>query len=191
MLKPNTEKFLRRLGLVTVLLTLAVCFQARSTAVSRTQSELGPIKDGIGFGPISLGVSRAADVEARYGKKYKLINKRDYSYRMDYTDLGLAFYYCYKDKEERIFLAEVHQGVTSKGVVVGESALKDVFRLYGEQSSGGQPYIYEYKGIQFYLEHEATPEADKIPKLDKKVVEVDIVPPDKSSDFCESFDREP
>jgi len=191
MLRSNTEKLMRRLALLAVLLILVVCFQSPSTAVSQTQPELGPIKDGIGVGHILIGVSNAADVEARYGKKYKLSNMNDYSYRMDYADLGLAFYYCYKDEAKKIFLGEVHQGVTSKGIVVGESTLKDVFRVYGERASGGQPYIYEYKGIQFYIEHETTPAGDKIPELDKKVVEVDIVPPDKSSDFCESFDPKP
>jgi hypothetical protein len=172
---------------LTVLLILVVCFHAPGPAVSQTQSQ-GPIKDGIGLGEVLIGVSSAADVETRYGKKYQLMNMNDYSYRMDYGDVGLAFYYCLKDKTKRIFLVEVHQGVTSKGIVVGESTLKDVFRLYGEQTSGGQPYIYEYKGIQFYVEHEATPKGDKIPELDKKVVEVDIVAPDKSSDFCDSFE---
>ena len=177
---------MRRLPLLALLLTLVVCLQTPSAAVSRTQSQLGPIKDGIGIGDILIGVSSAADVEARYGMKYKLINKNDYSYRMEYADLGLAFYYCYKDEKKRVFLVEMHHGVTSKGIIVGESTLKDVFRLYGEQSNGGQSDIYEYKGIQFYLEADLTPDGeDKAPTLDKKVVEVDIVPPDKSSNFCD------
>jgi len=147
---------------------------------------LGPIKDGLGVGEILIGVSSVADVEARYGMKYQLINKNDYSYRMEYADLGLAFYYCYKDEKKRVFLVEVHHGVTSKGIIVGKSTLKDVFTLYGEQSSGGKPYIYEYKGIQFYVEHDPTPDGEaKSPTLDKKVVEVDIVAPDKSSNFCD------
>lgn len=186
MLRPNMEKLMRRLAPLTVVLVLVVCFQAPGAAVSGTQSQLGPIKDGIGVGEILIGVSNAADVEARHGMKYKLINRNDYSYRMEYADLGLAFYYCYKDEKKRVFLAEVHQGVTSKGIIVGESTLKDVFRLYGERSSGGQSYIYEYEGIQFYVEHEQTPDGDeKASKLDKKVVEVDIVPTDKSSNFCD------
>ena len=192
MLRTNTEELIRRLALLAVLLIVVVSFQSHGTAVSQTQAEFGPIKDGIGIGHILIGVSNAADVEARYGKKYKLSNMNDYSYRMDYADLGLAFYYCYKDEAKRIFLGEVHQGVTSKGIVIGKSTLKDVFRLYGEKSSGGQSYIYEYKGIQFYVEHETTtPAGDKIPELDKKIVEVDIVPADKSLDFCESFDPKP
>ncbi len=186
MLRADRDNVMRQLTLLTVLLILAACFQASGAARSQTQPQLGPIKDGIGLGEILIGVSSAADVEARYGTKYALINKNDYSYRMDYADLGLAFYYCYKDEKKRVFLVEVHQGTTSKGIIVGKSTLKDVFTIYGEQNSGGHSYIYEYKGIQFYIEHDPTAEGEeKAPTLDKKVVEIDIVAPDKSSNFCE------
>lgn len=178
---------MRRLTLLAAPLILVVCFNAPSATVSQTQSQLGRIKDGIGLGEILIGVSNAADVEARYGMKYKLINKNDYSYRMDYADLGLAFYYCLKDEKKRIFLVELHQGVSSKGIIIGQSTLRDVFRLYGEQSIGeDQSDIHEYKGIQFYLEHDPSTDAkDSAAKLDKKVVEIDIVAPDKSFNFCD------
>jgi hypothetical protein len=105
---------------------------------------------------------------------------------MEYADLGLAFYYCHKDEKKTVFLVELHHGVSSKGIIIGQSTLRDVFRLYGEQSSGDQPDVHEYKGIQFYTEHDPTPDAeDSAAKLDKKVVEIDIVPPDKSSNFCD------
>ena len=172
--------------LLGVLVVLVVGFYAPSAAVPRTQSQ-GPIKDGVGIGGVAVGVSTAADVEARYGTKYELLNRNDYSYRMDYADMGLAFYYCYKDEQKRVFLVEAHQGVTSKGIVVGKSTLNDVLKLYGEQKGVSHSYIYEYEGIQFYLEHDWTPEGEKenAPTLDSKVLEVDLVPPDKSSNFCD------
>ena len=178
---------MRKLTLFAAPLILIVCLNAPSVTVSQTQSPLGRIKDGIGLGEVLIGVSNAADVEARYGMKYQLINKNDYSYRMDYADLGLAFYYCLKDEKKRIFLVELHQGVSSKGITVGQSTLRDVFRLYGEQSIGeDHPDIFEYKGIQFYLEHDpSTGAKDSAAKLDKKVVEIDVVPPDTSSNFCD------
>jgi hypothetical protein len=182
MLKSDKEKLARLPGLFAALLILFICLQVPSPAVSQTQS--GSIKDGVGAGEILIGVSSASDVEARYGMKYELINKKEYSYRMEYADLGLAFYYCYKDAKKRIFLVELHHGVTSKGIIVGESTLKDVLTFYGEQS-GGDADIYEYKGIQFYFEADPKPNEDKTPKLDRKVVEVDIVAPDKSSNFCD------
>lgn len=176
------------MGTLTLLaapLILVVCFNAPSVTVSQTQSQVDRIKDGIGLGEILIGVSSTADVEARYGTKYKLLNRNDYSYRMDYADLGLAFYYCLKDEKKRIFLVELHQGVSSKGIIVGQSTLRDVFRIYGK-SSGEQTDIHEYEGIQFYMEHDPTAGArDSAARLDKKVVEIDIVAPDKSSNFCD------
>ena len=186
MWKANREKLRRQLALLAVPLILVICVHAPSATVSQTQSQVGRIKDGIGVGEILIGVSNAADVEARYGMKYDLINKNDYSYRMDYAALGLAFYYCHKDEKKRVFLVELHHGVSSKGIIIDQSTLRDVFRLYGEESSGQQPDIREYKGIQFYIEHDPTTAAeDNAARLDKKVVEIDLVAPDKSSNFCD------
>lgn len=186
MWKPNRKKFMPRLARLAVSLMLVVGFHATKATVSQTQPQVGRIKDGIGVGEILIGVSNAADVEARYGSKYELINKNDYSYRMDYGDLGLAFYYCHKDEKKRIFLVELHHGVSSKGIIIGQSTLRDVHRLYGQETSGDQVDIREYEGIQFYLEPDPKAGArDSVERLDKKVVEIDIVPPDKSSNFCD------
>jgi len=186
MWKANRDKFMPRLALLAVSLILVVGFNGNDATVSQTQSQVGRIKDGIGVGEILIGVSNAADVQARYGSKYELINENDYSYRMDYRDLGLAFYYCQKDEKKRIFLVELHHGASSKGIVIGQSTLRDVHRLYGEETSGDQGDISEYKGIQFYLEPDPkTGAGDSVERLDKKVVEIDIVPPDKASNFCD------
>ena len=177
---------MRRLALFAVPLILVVCLTAPSATVSQTQPQTDKINDGIGLGRILIGVSNAADVEARYGSKYELINKNDYSYRMDYGDLGLAFYYCHKDEKKRIFLVELHHGVSSKGITVGQSTLRDVFRLYGEKSGGEQLDIHEYPGIQFYIEPDPKAGArNSAARLDKKVVEIDIVSPDQASNFCD------
>jgi len=61
-----------------------------------------------------------------------------------------------------------------------------MFSGFTEESSSDQPDVHEYKGTQFYIEHDPTPETkDSAAKLNKKVVEIDIVPPDKSSNFCD------
>jgi hypothetical protein len=172
------------------LLILVVCFRASGAVAFQTRqapSQPGTIKEGIGVGEILIGTSTAADVEARHGTNFKLLNRKDYSYRMDYAEQGLAFYYCYKDDKKRIFLIELHHGVTGKGIVIGQSTLKDVGDLYGERSGGGDS-IFEYKGIQFYVEGDPkTDQKDKAPGLERKVVEIDIVPPDKSSNFCDEY----
>jgi hypothetical protein len=103
---------------------------------------------------------------------------------MDYTDSRLAFYYCYQDSKKKIFLVEVHDGVTGKGIIIGKSTVKDVLAIYGEKT-GGSDSIFEYPGIQFYFEvRPETETKDKALEMDRKVVEVDIVAPDKSADFC-------
>lgn len=184
MLNFNEVRLTRGLAFFAGLVILIVGLQTpRAASALPAQSETDVIKDGVGFGPIVIGTSVAIDVEARFGKKYELINKSDYSYRMDYAEQGLAFYYCFKDEQKRIFLVELHHGVTGKGIVVGKSTVRDVETLYGERSGGGAD-IYEYPGIQFYLEPQAAGQ-NKIPELDRKVVEVDIVPPSKSSNFCD------
>lgn len=177
---------MRRLALFAVPLILVVCFTAPSATVSQTQSQTDKINDGIGLGRILIGDSSAADVEARYGTKYKLLNMNDYSFRMDYAELGLAFYYCHKDEKKKVFLIELHHGTSSKGITVGQSTLRDVFRLYGEKSGGEQLDIHEYPGIQFYIEPDPKAGArNSAARLDKKVVEIDIVPPDQASNFCD------
>lgn len=185
MLKPDKAKLLRVSGVFAGSLILIFCFQASRAAVFQSTQLQDPIKEGIGVGEILIGAATASDVEARYGMKYELSNKNDYSYRMDYTEAGLAFYYCKKDAKKRIFLVELHHGVTSTGIIIGKSTLKDVVALYGERSGGGDT-ISEYKGIQFYAEADPTSDGkDKAPKLDRKIVEIDIVAPDKSSNFCD------
>ena len=185
MLKPNRKKLLFQTELVAALLVLLILLQgAAISRAKKAQSQVGPIKDGIGLGEILIDVSTAADVEARYGTKYELKNRNDYSYRMDYTDSGRAFYYCYQDPKKKIFLVEVHDGITSKGIVIGKSTMKDVVATYGKKT-GGSDFIYEYPGIQFYFETRTEAEAkDEALAMKRKVIEVDIVAPDKSADFC-------
>ncbi|MGH9928632.1 MAG: hypothetical protein ACREA9_05295 [Pyrinomonadaceae bacterium] len=186
MLKPNLKKLLLPTELVAALLVLLVCLQGAAISFgNQTSSQRGPIKDGIGLGEILIGTSTAADVEARHGTKYELKNRRNYSYRMDYTDVQLAFYYCYQDPKKKIFLVEVHDGVTGKGIVIGRSTMKEVVAIYGKKS-GGSDVIFEYPGIQFYFEARTETEAkDEALAMNRKVIEVDIVAPDKSSDFCD------
>jgi hypothetical protein len=168
------------------LLALLICLQVPNAVseASQAESQWGSVKDGVGVGEILIGLSSAADVETRYGKKYELVDENKYSYRMEFADLGLAFYYCQKDKKKRIFLVEVHRGVTSNGLIIGKSTLKDVLALYGERT-GGDDSIVEFKGVQFYFEPVPPQAEDESLQLDRKIVEVDIVAPDKSSNFCD------
>jgi alanyl-tRNA synthetase len=112
---------------------------------------------------------------------------------MEYADLGLAFYYCLRDKEKRIFLIAVHHGMTQKGIIIGRSTLKDVYDAYGKEDDVTNN-VYEYKGVQFYVESTddtaQRSEADQETEMDPsrmRVVEIDVMAPDKSSNFCDGI----
>jgi len=144
------------------------------------------IEEGVGIAGVTIGQSTMSDVVAAYGDKYKLIEHNEYSFEIRYADLGLAFWYCRKDREKKIFCIEVKSpcfGVTSKGLVIGESTTADVVRIYGEPEAnfGG---AYQYKGIQFYYESEPQQE-EGTPEPPSKIISVDIVPPDKAYSFCD------
>ena len=184
MFKAEPKKFPLQTELVAVLSVLLIFLQG--AAISRTiqtQSKWGEIKQGIGVGEILIGESTAADVEARHGTKYELKNKNDYSYRMEYADPEAAFYYCFKDPKKRIFLVEVHDGVTKGGIVIGKSTMRDIVAVYGEKGADRDD-IFQYPGIQFYFETRNEKEAEAV-AMKRKVIEVDIVAPDKSSNFCD------
>jgi hypothetical protein len=186
MFKPDPKKFPLQTELVAVLSVLLIFLQG--AAISRTiqtQSKWGEIKQGIGVGEILIGESTAADVEARHGTKYQLKSQNEYSYRMEYANPEAAFYYCFKDPKKRIFLVEVHDGVLKGGIVIGKSTMKDVVAIYGEKGADRDD-IFQYPGIQFYFETLSGKEAeDDALQMNRKVIEVDIVAPDKSSNFCD------
>jgi hypothetical protein len=186
------NEMLKRFIFSLVLCGLA-CVQlnvARTGSFAKSKPEQWTfITEGVGIVDVLIGKSTKSDVLARYGNRYKLIKHNEYSREMEYADLGLSFYYCFKDTEKKIFLIEVHQGATSKGIVIGQSTLKDVYDLYGEEKEKGQcdskSCVYEYKGVQFYIEGDSSDSEQKsVDLMQKKVIEVDVVSPDKSSNFC-------
>ena len=61
------------------------------------------IEEGKGEGKIQVGISTFADVVKVYGKKYKL-NFHIYSYEMEFSELGISFYYNGTFPERNILL---------------------------------------------------------------------------------------
>jgi hypothetical protein len=120
-------------------------------AVSLAQSLEGFVNEGVSYDSILIGKSTENDVIATYGKDYKLINHKGYSYEMIYRNLGLSFYYCAADPNKEIFVIEIEppsKAVTSKGIKLGESTFADVIELYGD---GGETYSEaDYDGVYFY-----------------------------------------
>ncbi len=106
------------------------------------------VKEGGGFNGLKIGKSTMADVVKKYGKDYKWIVNKKYSYQMTYAKLGLAFYMCQADKNKEIFDMEIRapfQAKTGRGVVLGKSTLEDIYKIYGKSKDG-----LEYRGVNFF-----------------------------------------
>ncbi len=106
------------------------------------------VKEGVGFDGLTVGKSTRADVVKKYGKDYKWIAHKKYSYQMAYPKLGLSFYICQSDKKQQIFDIEIRAPFaarTSRGVVLGKSTVDDIYKLYGRSKDG-----LEYRGVSFF-----------------------------------------
>ena len=155
------------------------------------QSEF--INEGIGIGGMVVGKSTKSAAIAMYGDDYSLIKHNKYSYEIKYKDLGLSFYYCYHDKEKKIFSIEIKppcHGVTSKGIIVGESTLQDVFNVYGKaeplSTTVEETLFFEYRGVQFHIDYDARATINEITEeiLKKKIITIEIVDPDLQGNAC-------
>lgn len=158
---------------------------------SRPQWE--SIVDGIGVGSIVIDRSTRSDVIGEYGRSFELTKHNSYSGEMFFSSRGASFYYCLHDPAAKIFLIEMRQGVTTKGVVIGQSTLSDVYRFYGKETDTGQcdstSCVYEYEGIQFTLEGEMGDNSEEDDaRLQWKVTEADITSPTMRSNFCDNYE---
>lgn len=114
----------------------------------KTPPKLNVIFEGFGVEGIVVGKSTIADVEKKFGKDYNWITNKKYSYQMAYPKLGLSFYICQADKRKEIFVIEIkapYRAKTSRSVVLGQSTVEDIEKIYGKLKSG-----LEYRGISFY-----------------------------------------
>jgi hypothetical protein len=104
-------------------------------------------REGIGVEGITVGKSTKSDVEKKFGKKYKWVKNKDYSFQMIYPG-GISFYICQTDKRQEIFTVEMRSPFkvkTSKGIVLRESTLEDIEKIYGKSTEG-----LRYRGVEFY-----------------------------------------
>ena len=119
-----------------------------STSVN-AQQKTSVIKEGVGIGKLKVGVSTKKDVEKEFGKKYKWITNKKYSYQMTYAN-GVTFYICQADIRQEIFDIEIRspfQGKTSRGITLRQSTIEDVKKIYGTAKKG-----LRYQGIEFYYQ---------------------------------------
>jgi len=183
---------MRKIAIAFVLFCLVASeIQSSPSAINSPQSEL--VIDGVGISWIVVNASTEADVIALYGDDFKLIEHRKYSYEIEYKDLGLSFYYCYCDEEKRIVAILIKApcpGATSKGIIVGQNTLQDVFDLYGKAdprtTTAQKSLFFEYPGINFHIDYqeEVTAEAIGEEQLNKKIIAIEIVDPDVKGSVC-------
>lgn len=147
----------RRIAVLLFSVMLSICCAAG--AVSLAQSREGFITEGVSLDNIVLGRSTTNDVISVYGNDYKLVNHKDYSYEMIYKKHGLSFYACQADPNKEIFVIEIQSPAkvtTSKGIILGESTMADVLRIYGET----EDFEYENEGIYFKHDEQSDEEVD-------------------------------
>jgi len=129
------------------------------------ENEYKIAREGIGIGNIVVGKSTMDDAIKEFGKNYKWIVHKNYSYQMSYSN-GISFYICQSDKKKQIFDIEIkvpYKAKTRRGIILGKSTVEDVYKLYGKSKSG-----LEYKGVHFYYTNQGG----------KKVITtIDIVEP--------------
>jgi hypothetical protein len=135
--------------LFLIVLSSIIAVQAQDKKNSPKEYEgYSTIKEGKGMDGVNIGKSTMDDIVKKFGKDYKWIVNKKYSYQMNYEKLGLSFYMCQSDKKKQIFVIELrppYRAKTSKGIILGKSTLEDVQKTYGKLKSG-----LEYRGISFY-----------------------------------------
>lgn len=134
--------------LFLLLLSLFLFSSVFAQNKAKSQENYNIVKEGKGMSGITIGRSSMDDVIKKFGKEYKWLVNKKYSYQMNYYRLGLAFYICQSDKKKQVFVMEIkapYKAKTSKGIILGKSTLEDVQKKYGKLKSG-----LEYRGVSFY-----------------------------------------
>jgi hypothetical protein len=142
------------------------------------------IIDGRGLDSFEIDKTRAKDVIKKLGRQFDEIRYKDYSVQMFYRDLGVSFYYMQGDNTKEIFsivFSKPFKGKTSKGIILGQSTMDDVVKIYGEPDwttcDNCDFWTSEYKGIQFSVEREkSTPQypLDEELHLKRTIVEIEV-----------------
>lgn len=135
-------------------------------------STLNPVSitAGKSVGNIVLGKSTKADIIREYGSNFKQIDHKKYSSQLIYKHLGLSVYWYQKDTSKKVFSIHIEppfKAVTKKGITLGKSRLKDVFRAYGSRKATytKSHQYYTYPGITFYATRGGSASEQKIIKI--------------------------
>jgi hypothetical protein len=143
-------------------LGLLLCFfigfteaQSKKPTTKKTEN-YKTAREGVGVDGITVGRSTADEVIKKFGKNYVKKTYGKYSFSLNYSKLGMVFYYCQTDKKKEIFDIELrapYKAKTSKGIILGKSTVEDVRKIYGKsrgQASGEKEEDLEYAGVSFF-----------------------------------------
>ena len=144
------------------------------------------ISEGLGLRGVYLWRSTADDVAAAYGREFETIEHAPHSVEMRYAARDLSFFYCLADPRKRIFAIECgadFRGFTARGITLGRSTLRDVFKAYGETrpttTSANEHWTFSYPGVEFSIPYKDKPASAL---LNQKITVIDVTTPRAGSD---------
>jgi len=142
------------------------------------------IIEGQGFETFEIDKTTAKDVIKKLGRQFTEIKHKNHSVQLYYQDLGLSFYYKQGDNTKKIFsivFSKPFKGRTSKGIVLEQSTMEDVIKLYGEPDwttcDNCDFWTSIYEGIQFSVERDKSlPQfpLDEGVHIKQKIVEIEV-----------------
>lgn len=133
--------------------------QPKLSTITNADANTILLTEGVGVKDIVIDKSRLDDVVRTYGRKYKIIKHLEYSDEIYYEQECLSFTYMQNDKDKTIFnitakLPCKKNVVTTRGIYLGISNLREVIRIYGGPpevltTSATETWFYEYPGVTF------------------------------------------
>lgn len=146
------------------------------------------ISEGLGVRGVYLWRSNADDVAAVYGKDFELVGHGPRTVEMRYAARDLSFFYCQADPHKRIIGIECRapfNGFTARGIVLGKSTVRDVFKAYGEAEPAagvGGRRTFSYPGIEFSTPSKGGDRKPVSALLGAKITAINVTTPRGGSD---------
>ncbi len=173
---------MRQLILIFVVTIIAGCSKLNYADKYTVNDNV--IIDGKGLESFEIDKTRAKDVIKKLGRQFTEIKHKEHSVQLYYKDLGVSFYYMQGDNTKEIFsivFSKPFNGRTSKGIVLGQSTMEDVIKIYGEPDwstcDNCDFWTSEYDGIQFSVERDKSlPQypLDEGVHIKRRIVEIEV-----------------
>ena len=173
---------MRRLILFLAVIFVSSCSNINYVEMYTLSNNL--ISEGKGLDLFEIDKSSANDIIKKLGREFIEIRHKEYSVQMYYQSLGLSFYYMQGDNTQKIFsivFSKPFKGKTTKGIILGQSTMEDVIKLYGEPDwstcDNCDFWTSNYEGIHFSVERDKSlPQypLDEGVHTKKRIVEIGV-----------------